>query len=912
MLPRYAPFLIALFAHAAGNSIPAGLRNHPLAFEPNRGQAAAPVRFVARGNSRDYLLSGSGVTVMGASLRFSGANSEPQAVALDPLAERHNYFHGSVSQTDIPTYRRVRYSRLYPGIDCVFYGDQRGLEFDFEVSPGADPAKIRLRWNDAKRVRLDTNGELVIETASGELRQRKPAVYQERNGQRVLIDGGYRLAANGEIRISLGRYDRTRPLIIDPVLFALEAIQISAMAVDPAGNVYLTGETFASVLPTTVGTVQPAYGGGTCFASIGSTSPCPDAFVIKLDPMGQLIYATYLGSSDAGSAIAADASGNAYVAGSGSINFPTTPNAAFSKNGPGFITKLNPAGNQLLYSTLIPAPINGIALDPQGNVYLVGTTDPVGSPFPVTPGAFQTSSSKPGTTGVVAKLNAAGSALVYGTYLGGSGTDTARGIAIDASGNAFVTGDSQSSDFPTTPGAFQTKLPSPSATAYVAKVAASGASLVYATFIGGSEGSSGSAIRVDAQGDAIVLGGAPGKDFPVTPGAFQPTGPTAAWDLPGSGFGAFLSKLNPTGSALVYSTYIDGGRALDVDSAGNAYVLGAASIGFPTTAGAYQSCNHGGGIDLFAAEFAPDGTLSGATYLGGSAEEVAGAVVALGGGSICLAGYTGSSDFPGLVGASKLNFVAKILINDPSHSNGPCLAYTLQNAATLLEGPVVGGELVTLRGTGIGPQKPAFEQIGPDGKVATELAGVQVFFDGMPAPLLYVESQQINAVIPWEVAADINLDNENTKVYVKYNGASSNVSSIQVYLGALPGIFLADYSTQQAAVFNSDGTPNSPSHPAKKGSVVTFFGTGGGLTNPPGVTGAIWPKSPLAQLAPVSVQISGVDADVLYAGSAPGQVSGIFQVNVRVPDSVTGSVNRIVVTVDGTPSPQYAAYLVVE
>src|ERR1700693_2177639 len=176
-----ALFFLALSACAAGSSIPANLLNRPLTFEPNRGQAAPAVRFVARGHSRDYLLGASGVTVLGASLHFSGAASEPKAIALDPLGERHNYFRGPVSQTDIPTYRRVRYSRLYPGIDCVFYGDQKGLEFDFEVAAGADPAKIRLRWSGAKRVRLDTNGELVIETVSGELCQRKPTVYQERS-----------------------------------------------------------------------------------------------------------------------------------------------------------------------------------------------------------------------------------------------------------------------------------------------------------------------------------------------------------------------------------------------------------------------------------------------------------------------------------------------------------------------------------------------------------------------------------------------------------------------------------------------------------------------------------------------------------------------------------------------------------
>jgi uncharacterized protein (TIGR03437 family) len=921
--------------HASGNSVPSGFLNRPLAFEPNRGQAAPTVQFLARGNSRDYLLSASGVSVLGASMRFLGANAQPHVLAQEPLGERRNYFHGPASQTDIPTSRRVRYSGLYPGIDCVFYGDQKGLEFDFEVAPWADPGKIRLRWSGAKQVRLDANGELMIETISAELRQRKPTIFQERNGQRVLIAGGYVLAADGEIRFSLGRYDRNLPLIIDPVLFALEqgVILITAMAGDPAGNVYLTGTTFSSVLPTTVGAVQPSFGGGACpeIPVIGGqyTTACPDAFVIKLNPTGQLVYATYLGGdgSDGGNAIVADSSGNAYVAGftspsptSSVNNFPITPNAAFPKpsstGNDGFISKLNPAGNQLLYSTFIPnAAPAGIAVDPQGNVYLAGTTIPQLLPFPVTPGAFQTTSSTPDNTGVVAKLNADGSAFIYATYLGGSGAAGASGIAVDPKGNAYVVGSAQSADFPTTPGAFQTKIPSPTGGAFVTKIAPTGASLVYSTFLDGSgdvdDGFK--AIRVDAQGDAIVLGITSLDDFPVTPGAFQPTGPSAPWEAPDNqNASGFLSKLNPTGSALVYSTYIAGGLALDVDNAGNAYVLGTATYGFPTTAGAYQPCSHGGLNDILAAEFGPDGKLIGATYLGGSGEDDATAIVALGGGSIYLAGFTDSSDFPGLVGLPNLQFVAKILINDPNQSSGPCLAYAIQNAATFVEEPVVGGEVVTLRGTKIGPQNAAFEQLGPDGKVSTELAGVQVLFDIYPAPLLYVQSQQINAVVPWEVALSPQSNNP-TLVQVKYNGTSSNVSSIALALAA-PGIFLTNYSMQQAAVLNADGTPNSLSNPAKRGTVIAFFGTGGGDTNPPGIDGGFWPMSPLAQLMqPVSVLMGGVNAEVQYAGSAPGRISGIFQINVLVPESlVPGQGIPIIVTIAGTSSPQDAAYLFVD
>ena len=290
-----------------------------------------------------------------------------------------------------------------------------------------------------------------------------------------------------------------------------------------------------------------------------------------------------------------------------------------------------------------------------------------------------------------------------------------------------------------------------------------------------------------------------------------------------------------------------------------------------------------GATDIFAAEFAPDGTLSGATYLGGSGTDAPSAVVALGGGNINLLGTTNSSDFPGIVDAPTVNltFVASLLINNPNNSGGPCLAFTIQNGASFAEGAVAPGEVVTLRGVGLGPQTGVNAQAGPDG-FPTELAGVEVLFGNQPAPLLYVQSQQINAVVPWNA---LNSFNPGTSVQVKYNGAS--VSGSTILNQAAPGIFLANYTTKLAAVTNADGTVNSPTNPAKVGSVVTFYGTGGGPMNPPGVDGGIWPSNPLAQFTlPVSVQMDITDATVIYAGSAPGLVSGIFQINVKVPNIV--------------------------
>jgi uncharacterized protein (TIGR03437 family) len=364
-----------------------------------------------------------------------------------------------------------------------------------------------------------------------------------------------------------------------------------------------------------------------------------------------------------------------------------------------------------------------------------------------------------------------------------------------------------------------------------------------------------------------------------------------------------LSKLNPAGSALVYSTYVTGASSLDIDSDGNAYV-GSASYGFPTTAGAFQACSHGGQIDIIAAEFAPDGRLIGATYLGGSDVDTGLGVVALGGGLIDLAGTTMSFDFPGIVGASNVTFVASILIDDPKHPTGLCLAYTIQNAASLFEGPISPGEIVTLRGKGIGPEKAVTANIEPNGEISTEIAGVRVNFGIYSAPLLYVQSEQINAVVPWGASSD----GPNLAVQVFYNTAATAIA-----VGwnlASPGLFLADYSTGQAAVSNADGTPNSPTNPAKRGSVVALYGTGGG---PMGFQDIV-ASTPMEQLMlPVRVKIGDKDADVLYAGSAPGEVTGVFQINVRVPDSLNPSpLNPIVVTIGGISSPQSTAFLAVE
>ena len=672
---------------------------------------------------------------------------------------------------------------------------------------------------------------------------------------------------------------------------------VSAAAVDAAGNVYLTGNTNSSVFPATPGAFQTKFGGGIC-ASFGTfvgpiAAPCNDAFVIKLDPAGAVVYATYLGGSgeDYGLAIAVDATGNVYVAGtttkSGVNDFPATSRAAFpsasTSGSDAFLAKLNPAGSQLIYATYLPGmgerPPLGLAIDRSGNAYVAGATNPSAFAFPTTTNAFQTASSSSRLTGTVARLNASGSALVYATYLGGTGGDVLNGIAVDAAGNAFITGFTASEDFPVTPGAFQSKRPNKSDSAFISKLNASGSGLIYSTYLGGSVSDGGLAIRIDAQGNAYVLGSTYSTDFPVTPGALQASA-RASWG-PLAPSSSFLSRMGGDGSALVYSTYLPGAAGLDVDSAGNAYVAGNAGAGFPTTAGAYQPCLAGGGSDAFVARFTPGGTLVAGTYLGGSAGDAANAIAVGADGSAFVAGSTNSTDFPGIAAAvQQQKFLVHLRIADPQKQDVPCMALVLQNGASFIEGPVAPGEIVTLRGSGFGP----VTGVVPAGGAATTLGGAQVFFNNLPAPLLYAQSQQINAVVPWELAG-----HTTTQVHVEYLGVPGNAATIRLAASA-PGVFYLDFKSQQGAILNEDGTVNSALNPAQAGSVITIFGTGGGLTSPLGVTGGLWPASPLAMLnLPVSVRIGFLDAPVLYAGAAPTLISGVIQINARVPGSLPAS-----------------------
>jgi beta-propeller repeat-containing protein len=671
----------------------------PMSFEANRGQTDAQVKFLSRGSGYTLFLTRSGEAVLAlhkaapkrdplkpAALlpetgvfesedaspptvvrwKLIGGNARPRVEALDELPGKANYIIGNDPKkwrANVPVYAKVHYREVYPGVDLVYYGSQRQLEHDFLVAPGADPRSITLNLAGAEKLSLDPQGALVLAVKDGELRLDKPHIYQEVDGARREISGGYVLKNAHQAGFQVAAYDASRPLVIDPTLSYSTYLGGSnfdvgsGIAVDASGNAYVTGYTLSTDFPTTPGAFQTAHASGGSY----------NAFVTKLNPAGSapLVYSTYLGGSvnDAGHRIAVDAAGNAYVTGyTRSTDFPTTP-GAFQTTFQGgfddaFVTKLNSTGSAPpVYSTYLGGNDQdeglGIAVDAAGNAYVTGTTRSTN--FPTTPGAFQAT---PGGNGnddaFVTKLNPTGSApLVYSTYLGGSGVDGGYGIAVDAAGNAYVTGFTSSTDFPTTPGAFQTANQGIVGNAFVTKLNPTGsAPLVYSTYLGGGSDDQGLGIAVDAAGNAYVTGDTQSTNFPTTPGAFQSAFAGLLTD-------AFVTKLNPTGSApLVYSTYLGGnmsdvGAGIAVDAAHNAYVFGYThSTNFPTTPGAIQSANQGG-YDAFVTALNPLGTapLVYSTYLGGSNDDFGfgGTVDTLG--NAYITGDSESTNFPTTPGA---------------------------------------------------------------------------------------------------------------------------------------------------------------------------------------------------------------------------------------------------------------------
>ncbi|MGH9941600.1 MAG: SBBP repeat-containing protein, partial [Pyrinomonadaceae bacterium] len=633
----------------------------PLSFERNEGQFDARAKYVARGSGYSLFLTpteavlslrsanadtaapsvepAAGTSaqplspaklkseikeqksaVLRMSLIGAGVNREPEVTAAEEMSGKSNYFIGNDPQkwrTNVAHFGRVKYEDVYDGIDLVYYGNQRQLEYDFIVAPGGDPNRIGMRFTGAERLEVDAaTGDLVLQTpgGGGELRQLKPVIYQEvAGGMRQEIAGRYVIKERRVVGFEVDEYDRALPLVIDPVLSystylgGINSDGGTGITIDAAGNAYVTGNTSSSNFPT-ANPLQATFGAG------------GDVFVTKLNAAGNaLIYSTYLGGSgnDEGNGIAADTSGNAYLTGfTNSTNFPTANpfQAAFGGSDDAFVTKLNAAGSALTYSTYLGGSSgdlgNGIAVDASGNAYLTGRTS--STDFP-TANPLQPANGGGDDDVFVTKFNAAGSALIYSTYLGGSSNDEGNSIAVDASDNTYVSGGTDSTDFPTANPLQPTQ--GGGGDAFVTKFNAAGNTLTYSTYLGGGSTDEGHGIAVDASGNAYVTGITGSTNFPIA-NALQAS-------LRGI-FDGFVTKFNAAGDAFIYSTYLGGsaddeGNGITVDASGNAYVTGGTGSNDFPTANPLQASLNGGFFDAFVTKFnAAGNALIYSTYLGGT------------------------------------------------------------------------------------------------------------------------------------------------------------------------------------------------------------------------------------------------------------------------------------------------------
>jgi beta-propeller repeat-containing protein len=644
-------FIVFLHAVTARAAEPADYGKIPLSFEKNLGQIDSKVKFFSRGpgygfflTDREAILRLNQPAPATVHMTLDGHSPDATLEAIDPLPGRTHYLKGPAQDAwhaDLPTYGRVRYRGAYPGIDVVYYGNQRQLEYDVTIAPGARPEVVRFRFDGIKAITIDAHGDLVLKTAAGDIRQAKPSIYQEIEGKRVAVDGGYVLLAKRSVGFRVGDYDRGRPLVIDPTLvystfFGGTGLsdQGNAVAVDAAGNAYITGQTNSPDLFTVNGAQSKLSG------SI-------DGYVIKVDPAGTtILYSTYFGgtASDEGHSIAVDAGGNAYITGfTTSSDFPIVNGFQRTRGGvqDAYVLKLNSTGSAIVFSTYLGGTADdrgyGITIDAGNNIYVTGITG--SSNFPVL-NPFQRTNAGGLDDVFVAKLNAAG-VLVYSTFVGGVGVDHAYSIAVDSVGNAYVVGFTTSTNFPTV-NPINATYSGGADDAIAFKLNAAGNGLVYSTYLGGNVSDEATRVIVDDSGSAYITGYTGSADFPTV----------NAYNATHSGnFDVFISKLAPDGKSLIFSTFfggggIESGTGIALGKDGAIYISGyTTSFDFPVI-NSYQETLHGD-RDAFVAKFTPDAsTVVFSTFIGGSGVDAAVGMGLDAAGNAIITGFTSSGDFP--------------------------------------------------------------------------------------------------------------------------------------------------------------------------------------------------------------------------------------------------------------------------
>ena len=687
--------------------IAANFGNLPLSFEPNQGQTDAQVKFLSRTSQYNLFLTPNEAVftlpVKTAAknpnrpaiharhsqinseavlrMELKGANTGAKVSGEQSLAGRTNYLIGRDASKwvrEIPQFARVNYQNVYPNVDLTFYGQQRQLEFDFVVKPGADPAAIALGIEGAKNITTE-NGDLVLASAAGDLRVHKPIAYQKRGDQRQPVDARF-VVKGMEVALAVGSYDHSRELVIDPTIVygtylgAGSEDDGAAIAVDSTGATYITGQTASPGFP------------------IKATLPAPnnalqgtfDAFITKLSADGTaLVYSTFFGGTgtDSGNAIAIDGTGQAYIAGAtNSTDLPiagTPLKGVAGGNLDAFVAVLNAAGNTLIYSTYIGGANddvgNGIAV--KGSViYVAGSAGSDQTSFPIIlpSGSTLQGIFKGGTTGTgviptdafVTKIDLSNSANNASVFLGGTANDEATGVGVDSAGNAYVTGVTLSTDFPVNGSSpFQTACNScPNLEdSFVTEITADFKNYGYSTYLGGNKGDDASQVVADASGNAYVVGQTNSTNFPTngTNAAFKTT-------LTGNNGNAFVTVLKAGGGSLLYSTYLGGSGldagiaiALDTSSPPKAFVTGqTSSTDFPTV-NPTQPANAGGN-DAFVSEIDPNASgansLVFSTYLGGGADEdhfLAGIAVDSNGNFYVTGDTQSVSNFPVVPGSFK-------------------------------------------------------------------------------------------------------------------------------------------------------------------------------------------------------------------------------------------------------------------
>ena len=699
-LPRIAPSPISGL-HAARQLRPPAqapamqpIGEPRVRFEENRGQFPAPVLFAARAHTYDFFLTPDAVTIVlrrderryALRLKLEGARLTPwETRGVQPAQAPVHYFRGAEVIGGVRRFERLHADLVAPGIDWTFYGRGGDVEYDLILHPPANPARVRFVYEGARGMRVDGAGHLVVDTPLGPFVQRKPRVLQWRPEGPHEVEAAYHVVGMAA-GLLVAAYDPARPLVIDPQLTYASylggaSVEVAyGLAIDAAGAWYVTGETLSADFPVQTG--------------FQTDRPDRDAFVTKFHPSGaSLVYSTYLGgaSIDSGRAIAVDEAGHAFVTGyTFSIDFPTAN--PYQTDRPGydaFVTKLSPAGNTLVYSTYLGGSGADygwdLALDSGGRAYVTGYT--YSTNFP-TLNHFQTEPGDSNADAFAAKFTPQGNALVYSTYLGGNRWDAATSIAVDPPGNAYVAGKTDSTNFP---------LAGPLhgdrglRDGFVVKLAPEGGAPLFSTYLGGSEYDEIQDIAVDPDGAVYVAGQTYSTDFPLLNPLRGDPGDRDA--------DAFAAKLHPSGSALLFSTYLGGAKsdsaqAIAVDASRSVHVTGwTESPDFPLLHPSQHSL--AGALDAFVVKLSPSGSVFAyATYFGGSGLDQSLALALDGAGRAVIAGTTNSRDLPLFTPyksqpdlASSEAFLARFVDDAP-----PSNAITIQS--------VPGGRLFEILGAG--------------------------------------------------------------------------------------------------------------------------------------------------------------------------------------------------------------------